>query len=66
MKPNTESKRDSVQHTIHQSQSNGSAGNQSAGWPVIFASMFGAYVAIALFQRMWPARVEVVHKSTHG
>jgi hypothetical protein len=31
---------------------------------MIFASIFGSFVAIAVLQRLWPRKVEVIHRTS--
>ena len=38
----------------------------NSSWPMIFASIFGSFVAIAVLQRMWPRKVHVIHKNSEG
>ena len=38
-----------------------STNSSDNSWPMIFAGIFGSFVAISLLQRLWPRRVEVIH-----
>ena len=46
-------------------QSGADSGQKSGfyNFAMIFGSIFGSFVAIALLQRAWPRRVEVVHRA---
>jgi hypothetical protein len=44
-------------------QNSSGQGYNDSSFTMIFASIFGSFVAIALLQRLWPRKVEVIHKS---
>lgn len=46
----------------HETPGNQNQEQSGTSFMMIFASIFGSVIAISLMQRLWPRRVEVVHK----